>query len=81
MSERTPLFHALKSERPLRRGICEVLGKALGVVLCTEGEDVGKVVIGKGTVFKLCEDKGTLFKLCEGKGTLLELCETKAGGG
>jgi hypothetical protein len=63
------LFHALKSDRPLRMGICVMLGKALGA----GDEGVGS----KGTVLSLFEEKCKFV----GKGTVLLLFEAKTGGG
>jgi hypothetical protein len=38
MSEQTLLFHAPKSDRPLRRGICVTEGNALVEVVGKEGK-------------------------------------------
>jgi hypothetical protein len=46
MRERTLLFQAPKSDRPLRRGICVTEGKALEVVCKEVG--TGVVVTGGG---------------------------------
>jgi hypothetical protein len=54
MSAQTPSFHAPKSDRPLRTGICVTVGKVFGDGRTTEERVVG--VVTKGG---MGEDKGT----------------------